>query len=363
MNILVLQKNTGKAGAQNSLRRLLSSQAFREQNVVVVTGTQGWFLEQVKLLNLPYIAIDYPAVRSLYGRLIGNKMWINKVVDELNKMAFTPDILQCNNHFEAPFLHGLKKHFQKAKTVAFIRDPDVRKTDYIKYQSGLCDLRIAVSQFMQDALTWDRMALVFNNGVFENEIYPIAEKKSLFPARWLVLGNPSKRKGWADFFDALKLLTETSWLENVQEIVFTGVPEGNEFLEYKGLINQLKTRINLAFAPFYSNLGEACQQFDLIVHPSRSESFGMALLEACCTGKCVVSSKTGVAEKLISNENLLFEPCQPQQIFDCLAYVLANWGNMPDDYKSFLAIVRENFSTENNAASIIQWYDSVLEQS
>lgn len=358
MNILVLQKNTGKAGAQNSLRRLLSSQAFSKQNIVVVTGTQGWFLEQVKLLNLSYIAIDYPAVRSLYGRVMGNRIWIKKVVDELNKMAFTPDILQCNNHFEAPFLLGLKKHFSQARTVVFIRDPDVSETDYIKYKSGLCDLRIAVSQFMQDALIWDRQSVVFNNGVFENEIYRVVDPPKPFPGRWLILGNPSKRKGWIDFFDALKHISETHWLDNVHEIVFTGVPEHNEFVEYQGFIDQLKTRIKIEFVPFYANLGEACQQFDLIVHPSRSESFGMALLEACCTGKCVISSKTGVAEKLILNKNLLFEPGNAEELFFCLVYVISNWETLPADYNSLLAIVRENFSTENNAARVIQLYES-----
>ncbi|WP_031434554.1 glycosyltransferase family 4 protein [Methylomarinum vadi] len=360
MNILILQKNAGKAGAQNSLRRLLSSEVFRKQNVLVVTGTQGWFLDQVKSLGIRYISIRYPAYRSLYGKMIGNRIWFSKVIRELKKIDFVPDILQGNNHFEAPFLHLLKEHFTKAKTVAFIRDPDVNEQDYIKYRSGECDIRIAVSQFMHDSLVWDREAKVFNNGVFENEIYPFSNKSSVYPSRWLVLGNPSKRKGWSDFLSALNFLQESNRLNDVKQIVFTGMPSGNQLIEYQNRCRSFKDKINLEFVPFFDNLGEACQDFDLIIQPSRSESFGMALLEACCAGKCVVSSRTGVAEKLILNPNLLFEPCEVSGLVASLEYVLSNWQNIGDDRKEMLQIVRENYSTERNAGKIIKLYEQML---
>lgn len=360
MNILILQKNPTKAGAQNSLRRLLSSQAFRNQQLLVVTGTHGWFLEQVKAMGVPHIAIDYPSVRSLYGRLIGNKLWVAKVVRELKRVGFRPDILQANNHLEAPFLHLFKEHFPGAKTVAFIRDPDVSERDYKKYGCDQCDLRIAVSQFMHDALLWDTQAKVFNNGVFQSEIYPPPETKSAFPSRWLVVGNPSARKGWADLFAALGKLHAANRLGPVKQIVFTGVPSEAESAEYRDLCQKLKAEISLEFVPFFTNLGEACQSFDLIIQPSRSESFGMALLEACCTGRCVISSKTGIAENLIVNPNLLFEPGQVDGLAACLDYVLANWQVMKDDREETLQIVREKFSTENNTEKVIALYQQML---
>lgn len=360
MNILVLQKNSGKAGAQNSLRRLLASEAFQKQNVLVVTGMDGWFLEQVKFMNIPYISIRYPAYRSLYGKIIGNRLWLYRVISELKRNDFVPDILQGNNHFEAPFLHMLHRYFEQAKTVVFIRDPEVTEQDYIKYQSGLCDMRIAVSQFMYESLAWDREAKVFNNGVFENEIYPSSKNRDAYPSRWLVLGNPSKRKGWIDFLSALRILQKKNCLSFLNKIVFTGIPLDDQLIEYNNICQSFKDKIDLEFVPFFDDLGKACQSFDLIIQPSRSESFGMALLEACCAGKYVISSKTGIAEKIILNPKLLFEPGHIDGLVACLEYVLSNWNDMVDDHDEMLKIVSENFSTERNAAKIIDLYEQML---
>jgi glycosyltransferase involved in cell wall biosynthesis len=204
---------------------------------------------------------------------------------------------------------------------------------------------------------------VFNNGVFQSEIYPPAETRSAFPSHWLVVGNPSKRKGWEDFFAALSKLHEANRLGPVRKIVFTGVPSEDESAKYGALCRQFSTEISLEFLPFFANLGEACQNFDLIIQPSRSESFGMALLEACCAGRCVISSKTGVAEKLILNSNLLFEPGKVDGLSTCLDYVLTNWQSMKDDREETLQIVRENFSTENNTERVISLYQQMLSES
>jgi len=109
MNILILQKNTGKAGAQNSLRRLLMSEEFRKQNVVVVTGTEGWFVDQVKAQDIPVISVNFPSSRSIYGRIIGNSLWLYSVTKAL-KINATYVISEWQSAGQWPMLYpGIRK--------------------------------------------------------------------------------------------------------------------------------------------------------------------------------------------------------------------------------------------------------------
>lgn len=355
MNILIIQKNTGKAGAQNSLRRLLSTKAFKEHNVVVITGLDGWFVEQIKSLRIPVISVKFPGIRSLYGKMIGNKLWAHTVVKALNENGYTPDILQANNHMEVPFLKLLKKKYVNAKTAVFLRDGYIKNAAYIKYGCQACDFKIAVSQVMADIVSWDQEVAVINNGVFEHEIFSENNLKIEFPRRWLVIGNPKPGKGWLDFLSALSLI-DGAMLTPVEKIVFTGQPEGNLEKPYEIACGQFKDKLEIEFIKPFENLGQACQDFDVVVSPSRKESFGMAMLEAYCSGKCVIASRTGVSESLILNSNLLFDPGDVFQLVDCLNYVLTKWNDIALINSDELNVVRQRFSVEGNAKKILQLY-------
>ena len=356
MNILILQKNTGKAGAQNSLRRLLMSEEFRKQNVVVVTGTEGWFVDQVKAQDIPVISVNFPSSRSIYGRIIGNSLWLYSVTKALKKMGFEPDVLQANNHVEAIYLKMLKNKFRNAATVVFLRDGYIREPSYLKYQCHVCDIRVAVSRAMADAVSWDKEIAVINNGVFEDEIYPASSIKPTFPRRWLVIGNPNEGKGWFDFLSALSLLNDSQSLSGVEEIVFTGVPSGELLKRYESACAQFSGKVLIEFSLPFENLGQACQNFDVVISPSRRESFGMAMLEACCSGKCVVSSKTGIAESIISNSKLLFTPGCVNELAACLKYLLIDWHDISGINDESLQRVRQFYSVEENAKNLVQLY-------
>jgi glycosyltransferase involved in cell wall biosynthesis len=357
MNILIIQKNTGKAGAQNSLRRLLSTQAFKEHNVVVITGMDGWFVEQMKSLCIPVLSVKFPGVRSLYGKTIGNKLWTHTVVKALKEHGYIPDILQANNHMEVPFLKLLKKKYVNAKTAVFLRDGYIKKAGYIKYGCHECDFKIAVSQTMANIVSWDENIIVINNGVFENEVFPDNKFKADFPRRWLVVGNPKPGKGWLDFLSALRLI-ENARLAHVERIVFTGKPEGDLKKSYEIACGEFKDKLHIDFIEPYENLGQACQDFDVVVSPSRKESFGMAMLEAYSSGKCVIASRTGVSESLILNSNLLFNPGDVFQLSDCLNYVLTKWDDIAPTSSEELNVVSQRFSVEGNANKIILLYGS-----
>ena len=309
----------------------------------------------MKALRIPVISVKFPGIRSLYGKTIGSKLWTDTVVKALQKNGYIPDILQANNHMEVPFLKLLKKNYLNAKTSVFLRDGYIEKAGYIKYGCHECDFKIAVSQAMANIVSWDQGVTVINNGIFENEIYPCNKCKADFPRRWLVIGNPKPGKGWLDFLSALHSMDDTS-LTHVESIVFTGQPEADLEKSYEMACGQFNGNLNIEFVEPYENLGLACQDFDLVVSPSRKESFGMAMLEAYCSGKCVIASRTGVSESLILNSNLLFNPGDVLQLADCLNYVLKNWDDITATSSEKLNEIRQSFSVEGNANKLMLLY-------
>lgn len=357
LNILILQKNTGRAGAQNSLRRLLMSQTFQVHHIVVVTSHGGWFVEQVKNMGVKTIEVEFPSSRSLFGKIIGNWVWLGKVVKELAKINFIPNIVQANNHVETPFLMLLKGRYQQAISVVFLRDGYLQKYSYYKYQCHQCDMKIAVSKVMLQTLNWDKEVHLINNGVFENEIAPLPYLKSIIPSRWLIIGNPCEGKGWFDFLLALQQLDELGVIGNGLSIVFTGSPSAEYKKRYEEACKGLGDYISIEFSSQFNNLGKACRKFDLIVSPSHKESFGMAMLEACCSGACVVASRTGIADMVVLNANMLYPPGSVSGLVGCLRYVIDEWANIEGLSDQALNNVKQYFSVEKNANDLLQLYE------
>lgn len=356
MNILILQKNTGIAGAQNSLRRLLLTDTFKKHKVVVVTGLDGWFVEQTEKLGIPVISVDFPSSRSVYGKLAGNHLWLKFVIKTLNDMDFVPEVLQANNHVEAPFLKLLKNEYRQALSVVFLRDGYLQESTFNKYQCYECDLKVTVSKTMLDVLRWDSSVFLINNGIFEHEIYSMPCQKSSVPARWLVLGNPNAGKGWFDFFSALSRLVKLGLVDDVETIVLTGIPTGEDLELYDVVCNGFIGKIDIEFVSPFEDLGLACKNFDLIISPSRNESFGMAVLEACCSRECVVSSRTGIADKIIFDSRMLFFPGNVDELVESLKYVIEKWPNVLGLRDQDLDHVRGCFNVERNAKSLLKLF-------
>ncbi len=71
---------------------------------------------------------------------------------------------------------------------------------------------------------------------------------------------------------------------------------------------------------------EEIEKADIIVIPSRIESFGLVAIEAGAMGKCVLASNTGgLKEIIISGENgLLFESENVEDLYNKLIYLYKN---------------------------------------
>jgi glycosyltransferase involved in cell wall biosynthesis len=93
-------------------------------------------------------------------------------------------------------------------------------------------------------------------------------------------------------------------------------------------------------------------QMDLFILPSVWEGLGIAILEAQAIGVPVLASNVGGIKEIVADKKtgLLFEPQNPQAIFDCVDALLSNPNLTEQMVKNAHQQVNEKFSLEKMIA-------------
>jgi len=108
-------------------------------------------------------------------------------------------------------------------------------------------------------------------------------------------------------------------------------------------------------------IGKLLRECDLFVLPSRSEPFGIVIIEALACGKPVVASSVGGIVEIIRNgENgLLVPPDDPGALAEAINTVLSNPGLGSKMGTNGRATVVERFSVERNGNAYEQLFSSL----
>jgi glycosyltransferase involved in cell wall biosynthesis len=154
-----------------------------------------------------------------------------------------------------------------------------------------------------------------------------ASRRSGSPLRLLFIGMLSQRKGLDELMEALLELRRRG--VGGFEVDIVGHEElPGEWERYRRLFRQAGLEAQVHFhGPAY---GEAKLRFlqgaDVFVLPSRSESFGLANLEAMAAGLPVVSTRTGAVPEYLTDgvHGLLVEPGDAGGLADALQALLAD---------------------------------------
>ncbi len=320
----------------------------------------GWLPAECARYGVTVIEQEFPRSRSLLGRLSGNSAFARQVMHKLGERKLKPALVHANDHQEG--LLGLKlAGALNARTAIFLRSPGMTESDYSKYRCSEYEFASAVGdEFRARAQFWEntkKVELIYD-GIYADEFLPSKQNTPTLPRRVLIVGSPLDWKGWADLTAALHLL-EIKGVTLPEEFDFTGVrPDA--------ATNDLKlerhTKIRCNFLGRVEGFRDLVRSYDLVINPSRMETFGMAAIEVLAAGVPLISSRTGVIEQVLTNPDVLFMPRNPDSLARTLEDVLGRWREIDFGVANAQQAIREKFLIDVTAGKLDAAYRTLLGQ-
>jgi glycosyltransferase involved in cell wall biosynthesis len=331
----------------------------RQQGVwdpVLVTASAGWLTQACATAGIPCLIHPFPSSRSLWGRLHGNGHFVKQVLDRVAEHNFQPQLVQGNDYSEG-LLTVLMAERLRVPASVLLRDPRMKRGDYRKYGCDRCDLVTTIGESLQKAVAgWDpaRRIHAVHDGILSDELLPPRVVQAAFPQQILVLGSHLPHKGWRDLVQALLQLEQKGFSFAGLRFDFTGVAdEKNNPLPIQRL-HSCTTRFLGRVDSFQALL----QQYDLVINPSRQETFGMAAVEAIAAGTSLLSSRSGIIEQVIEDPRFLFPPGEVEQLADRLEQILVHWPHQGLD----LEPCQKNIANRFHVAQTIGKMESLYQQ-
>ncbi len=201
--------------------------------------------------------------------------------------------------------------------------------------------------------------LAYGNGVYTDMFYPVSEKNGLrTPIKLSFVGSLDERKNPLLMLKVFKRL-RSAGLNVVLNILGKG--------PYLDKMKHFVADNNLADYVFFSHSlpSEEYAKFfrektDILVHPSKSEGFGVVIIEALSCGKPVVTTRCGGPEYIIDDERLgrLVDVDDDDELYEAIVDVIEN-------YESFDPVwmhnnIKERFGFENFAKRLREMYEEAL---
>jgi len=333
---LILQRRAHKAGAQVSLQRWLRSGAWAGLSPHVLCGQEGWLCEVLRAEGVPVTVMPFVSSRALAARLGGNRAFARKA----RALVPHPQLIIANDHPEGLLAEALSREVGRPWAVV-LRSYGASTRDLRKYACHRAALRLVVRgpqtpdhepQFLQDAPS-------FLEGLLPGEFSPAQPPTAGLGPKILVAGSPQPAKGWPDLCAALDSvgteLPRCTW-------AFTGQAPasvlGQDF-ESLGRVQDYAATV---------------RAHDLVIHPSRGETFGLAVAEAWAAGVPVLASQTGLVPTLPLPEQLRFAPGQVQDLGDRLKALAAGPPICEGQIEAVQAYLRTAWSWPRGLDGVMQ---------
>ncbi len=164
-------------------------------------------------------------------------------------------------------------------------------------------------------ITWNGVDVdKFNpekNGKFKNKM-GIPQEKPIV----LFVGNLVQQKG------VKYLLKAKKYIKKPVIIVIVG---GGPLIEDLKAMKRQEKIEDVIFTGPLDDISQVLPDAEILVLPSLSESFGIALLEAMASGKPVVATKVGGIPELVDDDvGILVEPRDPVSLAKAIDFILSN---------------------------------------
>lgn len=157
----------------------------------------------------------------------------------------------------------------------------------------------------------------------------MARKKFELPVNGIVvgmLGRLDPQKGQETFLRAIPSILKKH--PNASFVIAGEETRGEE--GYKRYLTQLRDDLqlhrNVYFLPFTDDVPEFMSALDIFILPSRSETYGLVLIEAMAMRKAVVATTAGGVPEIVTNERdgLLVPPDNANALAEAILMLLDN---------------------------------------
>ena len=286
------------------------------------------------------------------GRVAASGIW-----RAVTKDGWKPDVI--HQHFGEDFVETAER---ESIPVVFtehsslhnrILSPEIARR--LKKQYERCDAILAVSR----ALAGNMYA---NTGVKVSVVPNIVDTAQFAPKKvaherftFVSAGNLIPVKNMAG------LLRAFSRLEGKPELIIFG--DGPENNALRSLCAKLDADGRVFFRGHCprKELAETYAAADCFVLASRSETFGVAYIEAMAAGLPVIATRCGGPEDFVTKENGILIPVDDTQaLADAMEYMMLHRNEY--DSASIAADVRQKFAPEAIAAQLAEIYTSLLQK-
>jgi len=350
-HVLFIQDRASRAGAQVSLSRIVSSDEIRAIHPFVLLRNDGWLNSFMKEQSIPHLIQPWPSPRSLAARLGGLKRFAHQTINQLKELGISPRAIVANDHQECLLALALSKASGNIPVAVILRSSGMSHKDFNKYQCNQCDtIFVRGAHHANLVKQWTgRDATCMLGSFTDADFSPPLPLNSSFPTQILIAGSEIPSKGFADFLQALLQIEQSEPDFPALDCTFTGNRPTDPHAE-KLLAHPFRSQFHFKgriddFIPFAKN-------FQLAIHPSRSESFGMAPLELILAGVPTLVSTTGIIEKLNIPEAWQFQPQNPTELAVKITDLWKNWPQADPETSLIQSHIREHYHISQTAQQI-----------
>ncbi|MGQ9588115.1 MAG: MSMEG_0565 family glycosyltransferase [Thermoplasmata archaeon] len=321
---------------------------------------QGYF----RPVSVPYKIFAYDWSSDLMTRL---RTMIDAYVEGLPHDA---DVYHAQDCVGGPALAELKSRglvvAPTFRTVHHLDDfAEPRLFDFEKRAVAKADQLFVVSKHWRDKLSQDYGvdSLITYNGLDAEDFSHLPPRTSTVPTV-LFVGGLEPRKGLEFLIHAMEKVIEEFQEARLIAVGKTGFRGTDEWSWFMALADRLRIGEHMEFhesvpqetlLAFYSDC-------DLLAMPSRTEGWGLALMEAMACGKPVVASRAGGIPELVRDgvDGMLVPPGDVRGLADSIIKLLRDRSLRERMGRAGAERVKE-FSWDNTARIVLKAYEDALQ--
>lgn len=292
MNLVFIQKSTGRGGAKNSLSeslRAISTQADMRASCLV--GEPGPFVTRCRDREIPCTETSLPEWRKFIQRLQFPTA-MRRVAAGLQPSA--PDWIISNEMWWAPHAAAIASQLG-CRSAVILRDGIATVKKSLQYRLQDHDLILPVSSTIADALRphpllSPKVHVLFNSvsvpPTDADDVAELAKKLSPYPSvrRWLlVVGKLGARKNQAAAVEVLRALSDEG--HDDLGLLLAGDIDPDYRPEMDAAIARSGLADRIAMIGNFDGLGALLDLADTILLPSFREGLPRSLVEAITAGK------------------------------------------------------------------------------